>query len=306
MLVDFFERNGRDAWIDDAGNVRAPGNSMLLTSHIDTVPGDLEVKIKDGFLYGRGSVDAKGPLAAMAVAAVNTGASFAGVVREEKDSRGAEHLVDDRRGPGFLLNGEPTGWDGLALGYRGSIVGRYRVEETLFHSSRPEPNAIQQAIDYWSRIEQEFQEDGFRSINVKPLSIEGGQKDGKSTVTEVRFQARVPPGEEVNELKQRLENQVDSGVIDWVRSTPPVMQSGRSEIARVFRSAVREMDGEPRMLGKTGTCDMNRYAEAWNCPMATYGPGNSELDHTPRERIELDDFDHSVQVLERIVEKLTA
>ncbi len=305
LLVEFFENNDREVWIDGVGNVRAPGNEVLLTSHIDTVPGDLEVKVEDGTLHGRGSVDAKGPLATMAVVAVNTGADFAGVVREETDSKGAEYLTQDMEEPGYVINGEPTGWNGIALGYRGSIVGVYSVEEELFHSSRPEPNAIQRAVSFWSRIEDEFAGDGFEAVNVKPLSIDGGQEEGLSTRASIRFQVRVPPAEKIEDVKNRIEEHMENGSIEWLRSTPPVMKSPRSEIARIFRSGIRDIGGEPRMIRKTGTCDMNRYAEVWDCPMATYGPGNSELDHTPGERLDLGDFEKSVRVLENLVEELT-
>jgi len=47
-------------------------------------------------LWGRGTVDATGPLVAMAVAAVQTGVSFVGVAGEETNSRGARFLVEDR------------------------------------------------------------------------------------------------------------------------------------------------------------------------------------------------------------------
>jgi len=74
-LAAFFERHDREVWIDDIGNVRAPADdTVLLTSHIDTVPGDIPVEIVDGEagpeLWGRGSVDATGSLASMAIAAV--------------------------------------------------------------------------------------------------------------------------------------------------------------------------------------------------------------------------------------------
>ncbi len=112
-LVEFFEAHDREVWIDEVGNVRAPADdSVLLTSHIDTVPGEIPVEVNpadeddvaaeiaketgEDVLWGRGSVDATGPLAAMAAAAVRTGVSFVGVVGEEVDSKGARYLVDDR------------------------------------------------------------------------------------------------------------------------------------------------------------------------------------------------------------------
>ncbi|WP_162224476.1 M20/M25/M40 family metallo-hydrolase, partial [Halorussus amylolyticus] len=153
-LAAFFEDAGREVWIDEAGNVRAPADdSVLLTSHIDTVPGEIPVEVKDGELWGRGSVDATGPLAAMAVAAVRTGVSFVGVVGEETDSRGARFLVSDRDAPDAVVNGEPSGWDGVTLGYRGFLGGEYSVATDSAHTSRPDPNAIQQAMAWWSRVE---------------------------------------------------------------------------------------------------------------------------------------------------------
>ena len=54
----------------------------------------------------------------------------------------------------------------------------------------------------------------------------------------------------------------------------------------------------------TGTADMNVYANAWDCPMVTYGPGDSDLDHAPNEHIVLEEFDLSVDVLDAVTERL--
>ncbi|MFO7834416.1 MAG: M20/M25/M40 family metallo-hydrolase, partial [Halohasta sp.] len=163
-LAAFFEGHGREVWLDEIGNVRAPGDdTVLLTSHIDTVPGDIPVEIKQGEegpeLWGRGSVDATGPLAAMAIAAVETGASFVGVVGEESTSRGAWHLIENREAPEAIINGEPSGWDGITLGYRGLLEGTYVATSESGHTSRPDPNAIQHAIGWWERVEDVFEPD---------------------------------------------------------------------------------------------------------------------------------------------------
>jgi LysW-gamma-L-lysine carboxypeptidase len=50
---------------------------------------------------------------------------------------------------------------------------------------------------------------------------------------------------------------------------------------------------------------MNLYADAWDCPMVTYGPGNSDLDHAPDEHIVLDEFDTAVEVLVDVAQRLT-
>jgi LysW-gamma-L-lysine carboxypeptidase len=75
------------------------------------------------------------------------------------------------------------------------------------------------------------------------------------------------------------------------------MESPRTPVARAFRAAVRANGGDPRLLRKTGTADMNVFASAWNCPMVTYGPGDSDLDHAPDERLPLPEYDRAVDVL---------
>ena len=83
------------------------------------------------------------------------------------------------------------------------------------------------------------------------------------------------------------------------------MQSPRTPVARAFRAAIRQAGGDPRPLRKTGTADMNIYAGAWDCPMATYGPGDSDLDHAPNEHLELSELDRAVSVLETVAAELT-
>ncbi|SIR50795.1 acetylornithine deacetylase [Haladaptatus litoreus] len=320
LLTSFFEEHGREAWIDDVGNVRAPGNEILLTSHIDTVPGKIPVEVDDGVLWGRGSVDAKGPLAAMAAAAVETGASFVGVVGEETDSRGARRLVEDYSEPKFVVNGEPSGWDAVTLGYRGFLSGTYSVSVESIHTSRPEPNAIQHAVSWLSAVESAFEpnadstgtagsmdESGsvFESVTAKPVSFDGGlAADGLATEAEIEVQFRIPPGTTADEICEIAETELDSGEVSWNDSIPSTMASPRTELARAFRVAIRGEDGDPSLLRKTGTSDANIYAEAWDCPVVTYGPGDSSLDHTPEEHLELAEFDQSVAVLSTVCESL--
>ncbi len=326
LLASFFEEQGRDVSIDDAGNVRAPGNGILLTSHIDTVPGDIPVEVDDGVLYGRGSVDAKGPLAAMAVTAVETGASFVGVVGEETDSRGARHLVTDSEEPEFVVNGEPSGWDGVTLGYRGFLSGTYSASTDSQHTSRPEPNAIQHAVHWLSGVESAFESnadstgesdstDGsdstekpsstFESVTAKPTSFDGGlTADGLATKAEADVQFRIPPGTTAEEIQDIADSELDAGTVSWSEPIAPTMASPRTELARAFRVAIRGEGGDPSLLRKTGTSDANIYAEAWDCPVVTYGPGDSSLDHTPDEHLELAEFDQSVAVLSAVCESL--
>ncbi|ADD05331.1 acetylornithine deacetylase [Natrialba magadii ATCC 43099] len=326
-LVEFFETYDREVWLDAAGNVRAPADdSVLLTSHIDTVPGEIPVEVEpadetdveaevaeetgEDVLWGRGSVDATGPLAAMAAAAVHTGVSFVGVVGEETNSRGARHLVADREAPDAVVNGEPSGTTGITLGYRGFLSGTYVATSESGHTSRPEPNAIQHATNWWTRVESAFKQDEyqpvFERVTTKPVAIDGGvTDDGLSVEATLDAQLRVPPALDIETVRETAEAELEYGTVSWAEPIPPVMESPRTEVARAFRAAIRKEDGEPRLLRKTGTSDMNLYAGAWECPMATYGPGNSDLDHAPDERLSLAEFDQSVAVLSRVATTLT-
>ncbi|WP_256546138.1 [LysW]-lysine hydrolase [Halobellus inordinatus] len=309
-LKAFFEAHDRDVWIDEIGNVRAPADdSVLLTSHIDTVPGDVPVKIENGVIWGRGSVDATGPLASMAVAAVETGVSFVGVVGEETSSRGAWHLVENRDQPEAVINGEPSGWDGITLGYRGFLSGTYVSTSELGHSSRPEDNAIQSAVNWWSSVADFFDEDEsdgvFDTVTTKPVRFDGGPtEDGLAVESTVDVQFRVPPKYSIDDIREVAEGELDRGSVHWEKPIPPVMTSPRTEVARAFRVAIRQAGGEPRLLRKTGTSDMNIFAGTWDCPMATYGPGDSDLDHAPNEHLDLAEYDSSIDVLVDVCERL--
>ncbi len=316
QLVSYFDAHGREAWIDDVGNVHAPADdSVLLTSHIDTVPGDIPVHVETDdegreLLWGRGSVDAKGPLASMAVAAVNTGASFIGVVGEEVDSRGSRHVVETRENePDTVINGEPSGWNGMTLGYRGILGGTYVATSESGHSSRPENNAIQDAMDWWRRVEAEFEHEEyvpvFERVTCKPVEFDGGiSDDGLAVEATMDVKLRVPPKYTADEVRELADGCLENGTVNWHDKVEPVMESPRTPVARAFRAAIRQEGGDPRMLRKTGTSDMNVFADYWDCPMITYGPGDSDLDHSPNEHIDLAEYDKAVAVLERVTERL--
>jgi len=79
-----------------------------------------------------------------------------------------------------------------------------------------------------------------------------------------------------------------------------------TQLVRAFLSGIRSQGGEPRFVYKTGTADLNIVAPVWKCPAVVYGPGDSALDHTPNEHINLDDYQKAVDVLSAALEKLTA
>ena len=133
FLEEQMRARGFKVRTDDVGNVigelGADGPRILLCGHMDTVPGEIPVRLEGDFLYGRGSVDAKSSLAAMiagaSTAATSSPAPFrvtvAGVVEEERSSEGARALIASGNSYDLAVFGEPSGASNIIIGYKGSL-----------------------------------------------------------------------------------------------------------------------------------------------------------------------------------------
>jgi LysW-gamma-L-lysine carboxypeptidase len=75
-------------------------------------------------------------------------------------------------------------------------------------------------------------------------------------------------------------------------------------LAHAFVDAIRADGMRPAFKTKTGTADFNVVGPIWQCPIVAYGPGDSSLDHTPEEHVEVVEFERSVRVLERVLKSL--
>ncbi|MGH8933689.1 MAG: M20/M25/M40 family metallo-hydrolase, partial [Egibacteraceae bacterium] len=78
----------------------------------------------------------------------------------------------------------------------------------------------------------------------------------------------------------------------------------RNPVARALTAAIRHHGGTPRHKLKTATSDMNVVASHWSVPMATYGPGDSALDHSAEEHIEIDEYLRGIAVLSTALDSL--
>jgi LysW-gamma-L-lysine carboxypeptidase len=121
------------------------------------VPGKINVEQSDTSLYGRGAVDAKGPLASFVDAVAKVGAIegwkfvVIGAVEEERDSDGARFVVDQYQ-PDFAIIGEPNQWDRVALGYKGSAWGVLNFKRGQVHTASAEETAAEAAVEAWLKI----------------------------------------------------------------------------------------------------------------------------------------------------------
>ncbi len=166
------------AYVDDAGNAvgelgqPAAAHTVVLLGHIDTVPGNIPVRVEgtgdDALLYGRGTVDAKGPLATFVMAAAKVGAAWAekndlrvvvvGAVEEEAaTSKGARAIRDRFDGqheplPAACVIGEPSSWQRVTLGYKGRILVELEASQPMAHTAGPDAGVATVAVDLWNWI----------------------------------------------------------------------------------------------------------------------------------------------------------
>jgi LysW-gamma-L-lysine carboxypeptidase len=101
----------------------------------------------------------------------------------------------------------------------------------------------------------------------------------------------------------RLAGWGDEG-LTFTAHTPTYAAPRDTDLSRAFRAAIRAEGGTPAFVYKTGTSDMNIAGPAWGCPILAYGAGDSALDHTPHEHIDLNEYLRAVRVLTRVLETL--
>jgi len=139
-----------------AGSGERP--DVVLSTHMDTVPPFVPSSEDDLYLYGRGSCDAKGIIAAQVAAAerlreAGVAAALLFVVGEERDSAGAREANLHPKGSRFLINGEPTD-NRLALASKGVLRVEVRAHGTMAHSAYPElgDSAVHKLVQVLERL----------------------------------------------------------------------------------------------------------------------------------------------------------
>ena len=314
-----------DAFMDEAGNavglMGKGGRQVILLGHIDTVQGEIPVRVENNVLYGRGSVDAKGPLASFADAVAKVGRRddwqfvVIGAVEEERDSEGARFAANQYK-PEYAIIGEPNQWDRVALGYKGSAWANVTVKCEQAHSASGEETAAEAAVDVWLKIKayaESFNADKQKTFDKLLLTLRGMESD--STDFEqwarlkvgVRLPVEVSPQEwyvKLNEILKVYKN-FEVLVEPTGFAIPAWGCEKNTPLVRAFLTGIRSQGGDPRFVYKTGTADLNIVAPAWKCPAVVYGPGDSALDHTPNEHLDLGNYQKAVDVLSAALIKIT-
>lgn len=249
---------------------------VVLSTHMDTVPPFFGCTEDDEFLYGRGTCDAKGILAAQIAAAgrlreagVKVGLLF--VVGEERDSAGAKVANRNPRGSRFLINGEPTD-NRLALATKGALRVELRAKGKMAHSAYPElgDSAIDKLVE------------ALHDVLAMPLPVE--PEIGPSTLNIGLISGGYAPNVIADKAEAHL----------LIRTVGPSEQI-KTDITRVVgdRAQVsfsldlsyvrmRKVGNLPTMIAKFAT-DIPSLTE-WGEPFLL-GPGSIHVAHTPNERV---------------------
>ncbi len=319
------------AFTDGAGNavgVMGDGpRQLVLLGHIDTVPGEIPVRVDPSplsphplVLYGRGSVDAKGALAAFTDAVAGTGPLAGwqlvviGAVGEEGDSPGARYVAPLYR-PTCTIIGEPSHWQRLTLGYKGSARTELTVRRSLAHTAGRNESASEAAIKIWEALGEwaaafnAGRERAFDQIQLTLRGMESGD-DGFEDWARLRLGTRLPldlpPEKWYLQLCQIPGIAAMPGLtFEQVGFPLPAFKSEKNTpLVRAFLASIRAAGGQPGFNLKTGTSDINFVAPRWGCPALAYGPGDSVLDHTPGEHLALEEYQHAVDVLQLALKQL--
>ncbi|HID64732.1 MAG TPA: [LysW]-lysine hydrolase [Anaerolineae bacterium] len=315
-LVAAMAERGFRAYRDGAGNaVGELGDGerqILLLGHIDTVPGFIPVRIEGEIIYGRGAVDAKGPLAAFVAAAARVGPLpgkrivVVGAVEEEAaTSKGARYLLD-KFSPDCVVIGEPSRWDRVTLGYKGRLLVDYALEQERSHTAGPRVGVCEAAVKFWQGVKDyarkynRGKERMFERLDPSLRRIHSGG-DGFSERVEATVALRLPPGLDAETLKDAIEGLAGEARLTFYAGEAPFRAFKNTPLARAFLASIREHGGQPRFVLKSGTSDMNVVGPIWGCPIVAYGPGDSSLDHTPHEHLSLTEYGRAVKVLECVL-----
>jgi acetylornithine deacetylase len=288
---------------------RSKGRTLMFCGHTDTVgvtgmADPFTPLERDGRLYGRGSQDMKGGVAAMIAAAGTIAARglargrivVAAIVDEEHASIGAEALVRNWRADAAVVT-EPTDLT-IAVGHKGFAWVRVEVEGKAAHGSRPADG--QDAILRLGRVLARL-EALDRDVQRRPAHplvgtgslhaslISGGHElstypDRATLDMERRTLPGEPESTALDEVRQILialaqEDPTFRGDARHMFSRPAYEVPSNHEITRTLSAAVEAVGGTPRVGGASFWTDAAILGHA-GIPAVLFGPGGAGLHST--------------------------
>ena len=323
FVADWLERAGLEVTVDEVAPGRpnvvgvargsGGGRTLLLNSHTDTVGVDAmgqpgEARLEGGRLYGRGSYDMKGALAATMVAGKRALALglrgdvlVTAVVDEEVGSIGTEALVREWRADGAIV-AEPTD-EQLCVAHKGFVAFEVVAAGRASHGSRPDLGV--DAIARMGRVlvaieelDRAFADQGSHPLvgrrSIHASVIEGGQ-EYSSYPAECRLKGerRTIPGESAAGVEPELRALVDG--LDGTELTQPFSREPyEAPPDDPFVEVVRSHAGGNGVAGAAYWADSALLGEA-GIPTVLLGP-RGEGAHAAVEWVELDSLERCADV----------
>jgi succinyl-diaminopimelate desuccinylase len=294
-------------------------NTILLNGHMDTVPeGDpnswsvdpFSGIIKEGFLYGRGSVDMKSSLAIMMHVAkhakLNGNILLTFAVGEERAEPGTSTLLswikqkfDLKIMYGVVM--EPTSLN-VATYQKGATWFKIKVKGKAAHASAPSKgiNAIELAQNLLLIIHEYKNEIAKRShkFGGEPTCsitmISGGIKENViPDYCEVTVDRRLVPGESSYQVEKEVSLMLNKTALDYelikLGAREPVELSNDSTLAKTLHDVLREMNIQKSTICFSGATD-NEHLIANNIEGLVWGPGDLPFAHAVDERISTEEI----------------
>jgi acetylornithine deacetylase/succinyl-diaminopimelate desuccinylase family protein len=310
------------------------GRTLVLEAHMDTAS-ELGMTrepfrpVREGNrLYGRGSCDTKGGLAAMlhalkalrdAQVRLNTSVVFVAAVDEEYSFRGVAKFLEEGIKADGAIVAEPTDLE-TVIACKGALRWRLRTRGETAHSSKPHlgVNAIAKMAKVIFAMEESLpgifqtrQHPLLGSPTVNVGIIHGGvQVNQVPDSCTIEIDRRLLPGE----TKESVWNEF-AGLLAELRARdpelevemePPLLEdypletAASEKIVQVVSKISQELRGDNRVVGVPYGSDASKLARA-GIPSIILGPGSIDRAHAADEYVELDQVALAAEIYARAV-----
>ncbi len=306
------------------------GRSLMLNGHIDTVPAyqmdfpAFEPFVKDGYLYGRGTADMKGPLACMMVAMrllrdlevpLRGDLLFSGVINEEDRSEGTEYLVAHGPHADRCVVGEPTSLEIMA-GHRGLEWLEFTFQGKAAHGGTPEKgiNAISMAARFIRRVEDTLMPKLKQRIHpvigsaVMNFGVIRGGTQPSSVADQciLQLDRRYIPQEPLEQVLHEYQQILDdlSAENPTFKASMKRMESNMATLDHLameiplddplvtkLEAVLEHLQGKPPKISAFGGwTDASLISNYARIPTLVFGPGDLSVAHSPAERVSVEEL----------------
>jgi len=314
---------------------------IMLHAHIDTVPiaadeahkwsvDPYAAVIKDGRLYGKGSVDDKAPLAAMMQTLLNAAARgsaqgtlvlVAAAEEEVGGQLGTRWLADHGHLPqcDFIVVGEQT-HNRVATAHKGVMRATVRTTGKSVHATNPDRGvnaitAMARAVLALETYHQQLAQRVHPLVGVPTCNI--GVIHGGSTANAVPdscavyLDRRMIPGEDPAEVQREMQAVIaavavapahisigDFLVSNWFDSTV------NGPLAQTFLACVGEvLNIDPQPIGYLPGSDAKHLTGVTRGEMIIFGPGSYEVAHAFDEYVDLHELEYTQRILQLFIDR---